>query len=175
MATKPAFSGDAMSQLPRNCEALVSMRKARQIPHLPVLISLVGPLEFNNLTLIAHADREYDWRPVAGLEVEVFASNQVKFGDLIHVLGSVAAAVPSRLILAFLEGPRVDCGESRLVFHPEGDFELFDWLPMAIGTSAWEPSQSIVKALWKSIANGSIPTPYDRAMNLVEAIAKEKQ
>lgn len=161
--------------MPRNCDQLVAMRKARNVPDLPILVSMVGPLEFNNLTLLADASKDYDWRALAGLEVEVFTAQRVPMHHLVRVLAAIAAVVPSRIILSFSEGPRVDCGESRRVFHPDGDFELFDWLPMAIGTSAWEPSKSIVQALWKAIERGDIPLPYDRAMDLVEQIAKENQ
>jgi hypothetical protein len=161
--------------MPRNCEQLVAMRKARNVPGLPILVSLVGPLDFNNLTLLADASKDYDWRALTGLEVEVFTAQRVPMHHLIRVLAAIAAVVPSRIILAFNEGPRVDCGESRVVFHPDGDFKIFDWLPMAIGTSAWAPSKSIVRALWKAVASGDIPTPYDQAMTLVEQIAKENR
>ena len=151
------------------------MRESRRIPALPVLVSFVGPLDFNNVTLTADADGAYDWHVIAGLQVEVFVSQSIAMSDVIRQLSTIAAAVPDRIILTFVEGPRIECGERRTVRDEKGDFGLFDWFPMSIGPTGYAGARIIEKQLWKAIANGDIPTPFDRARELVGEIIKEKQ
>lgn len=168
-----------MSQLPRNAESLIAMRSVRKVPDLPVLVSLVGPLEFTNLTLLADAGVEYDWRPISALEVEVFASAATPFRKLLSVLAAIAAAVPKRMVLTFTEGPRIDCGEMRTVT----DFAVFDWFPMVVMPTcaaparhirAWNDGKAIEKKLWHELGR-SLPIPYEKAMDLVVQIAQEAQ
>jgi hypothetical protein len=168
-----------MTPIPRNCEQLIAMRKAKSVPALPVLISLVGPLEFTNLTLLANAGTRYEWRAVSALDLEVFASVATPFRQLIEVLVDVAAAVPKRLILTFIEGPRIDCGEMRT----NTDFALFDWFPMVVmpvraaperHIKAWNDGKALERKLWAELGK-SIPIPYDNAVDLVVQIAKENQ
>jgi hypothetical protein len=168
-----------MSQLPRNADALVAMRKAGDIPDLPVLISLVGSLEFSNLTLYANPGAKYDWHLIQALEVEVFVSAAIPFSKVLALLADIAAAVPDRMILTFTDGPRVDCGEKRRVT----DFEVFDWFPMVVTPvraapadhiRAWKDGKVIERKLWKALGK-ALPIPYDKAMDLVVKIAKEGQ
>jgi hypothetical protein len=168
-----------MSKLPRNCEQLVSMRKARNVPELPILISFVGPLEFTNLTLIASAGEKYDWQPVAGLEVEVFVSMRTPFSAILAQLAAIAAAVPKTMVLTFAEGPRIHCGEMRTLT----DFALFDWFPMTVTPEraapenhirAWTEGRVIEKKLWHELGR-ALPIPYEKAAELVVQIAGENQ
>jgi hypothetical protein len=168
-----------MSQLPRNADGLIAMREAREIPALPVLVSLIGPLEFNNVTLQASAGVKYDWHLIAALELEVFASAATPFRKLLETLADIAAAVPKHMVLTFIEGPRIDCGDMRTVT----DFAVFDWFPMVvmpIGAApanhikAWDDGKAIEKKLWHELGR-ALPIPYEKAMDLVVQIAQENQ
>jgi hypothetical protein len=178
MAALTAFSGDTMNQ-PRNASSLIAMRMSGDVPELPILASFVGPLNrFNNLALIAGKPADdYDWRALRGLEVEVIATQQVPFAHLVRHLAAIAAVVPKRMVLTFVEGPCIECGESRTVCDEHGDFMLFDWFPIAIAIipTGYVGAQIVTRKLWAAIARGDIPTPFDRAMDLVVEIAKEKQ
>jgi hypothetical protein len=160
-----------MTQLPFNANRLIAMRKRRSAPALPVLASLVGPLEFSNFTLLAQAGGAYDWHCIAGLEVEVFVSHEVAFANVLRHLADIAAAVPKRMVLTFIDGPRIECGEWRTVPHPEGDFALFDWFPIGIGPR-YGQSQPIVRRLFAELGK-ALPIPFDRAMGLVLEVAQE--
>lgn len=170
-----------MSQLPRNADSLIAMRTAEKpsVPALPILISLVGPLDFNNLTLYADVNKTYDWHLIAALEVEVFASAATPFRKLLNVLAGIAAAVPKHMVLTFVDGPRIDCGEMRTVT----DFAVFDWFPMTITPDcaaparhirAWDEGRVIEKKLWHELGR-ALPIPYEKAMDLVVQIARENQ
>lgn len=159
-----------MSQPPRNAASLIAMRRARNVPEHPVLVSLIGNLRHANLTLHADAGKPYDWRCIAGLNVEVFASSKVKFSDLLATLAALAAAVPRHMVLTFVEGPRVECGEMRTVT----DFALFDWFPIAIGPTAYAEGTKLAKALWSELGH-ALPIPYDEAIPLVIEIARSQQ
>jgi hypothetical protein len=161
--------------LPKNGQSLVDLRMRGTVPELPVLVSLAGALDFNNVTLQADAGAGYDWRIVAGLEVEVFTSVSVNFQKVLRTLVDIAAAVPSRMVLTFSEGAQVGCGESRVVHHADGDFALFDWFPMAVGPKGYVAGSVVEKQLWKAIADGRIPMPFDKAREVVGEILKEKQ
>lgn len=154
---------------PRNSGQLVALRRNREIPALPVLVTLTGALSWSNLTLSATAGQRYDWRPVMALDIEVFTSADVPFGDLLATLADIAAVVPKTMVLAFLEGPRVHCGEMRSLM----DFSLFDWLPMAIGPSHYADARKIEKRLWAELGRG-IPIPFDEACDVVEQVIHER-
>ncbi|VWC29822.1 histidine ammonia-lyase [Burkholderia lata] len=156
---------------PSNGAVLVSMRRAGRVPELPVLVALAGPLRFDNVTLSARAGQPYDWRPVAALNVEVFASADVHWSDLLRTLADIAAAVPDTLVLAFREGPRVHCGERRAV-HGE-DFALFDWFPMPIAPMCWPASHTLARRLFDALGD-TLPNPYDHACELVVQLAAER-
>jgi hypothetical protein len=158
---------------PRNGQSLLDLRMRGLVPELPVLVSLVGTLDFSNVTLYADAGKPYDWRVIAGLEVEVFASLAVPFSGLLRTLADIAAAVPKRMVLAFSEGARIECGEMRLVRDENGDFGLFDWFPIAVGPYDAHGAK-VAKRLWAELGK-SIPIPFDEAMTLVHQIAAEKQ
>nr|WP_249183290.1 histidine ammonia-lyase [Burkholderia cenocepacia] len=147
------------------------MRRAGRVPELPVLVTLVGPLRFENVTLSAAAARLYDWRPIAALDVEVFASADVPWRDLLRTLGDISAAVPDTLVLAFREGPRVHCGERRTV--PGEDFALFDWFPIPIAPMCWPASDTLARRLFDALGD-TLPNPYDRACELIEHLAAER-
>lgn len=154
-------------------------REEPEVPELPVLISLIGTLDFNNLTLYADAGKAYDWHLVAALEVEIFASASTPFRKLLATLAGIAAGVPKHMVLAFEDGPRIDCGDMRTVT----DFAVFDWFPMVvmpIGLSpanhikAWNDGKAIEKKLWHELGR-ALPIPYDKAMELVVKIAGENR
>lgn len=157
-----------MKRYPRNSGPLVAMRRNREIPALPVLVTLAGPLSWSNLTLAATAGERYDWRPLMALDVEVFASAAVPFGDLLATLSDIAAVVPKTMVLTFLEGPRIHCGESRTLM----DFALFDWLPMSIGPSHYLEARKIEKRIWAEMGR-AIPVPFDEAVNVVGQFIQE--
>lgn len=97
--------------------------------------------------------------------------------EILHTLVGIAAVVPRSLVLTFREGPRVHCGESKIV--PGQDFALFDWFPMAIGVmesaadgAHYAAARKIEQYLWREIGR-SIPIPYDDACGLVTQIASE--
>jgi hypothetical protein len=144
-----------------------------------VLISLVGTLEFDNVTLYADAGAAYDWHLIAALEVEVFASASTPFRKLLATLAGIAAGVPKHMVLTFAEGPRIDCGEMRTVT----DFAVFDWFPMGIMPTGlapaehirlWNEEKVIEKKLWHELGR-ALPIPYDKAMDLMVQIAWENR
>jgi hypothetical protein len=158
-----------MDRYPRNAGALIDIRLRGVVPDLPVLVSLVGALpEYTNVVLQAYAGESHDWRPLAGLNVEVFASSAVAFAELLAMLGAIAAVVPETLVLTFIEGPRIHCGEARRIT----DFKLFDWLPMAIGPACYLEGALIARRIFAELGK-SIATPYDEACDLVVQIAQE--
>lgn len=168
-----------MNPLPLNAQSLLELRQHGRIPELPVLVSLIGKLDFTNLTLHAEAGEAYDWRAVSALEIEVFVSLAVPFPKLLRTLADLAAAVPKRMVLTFAEGACVDCGEMRTVT----DFALFDWFPMVVSPRraapaehirAWNDGQTIARKLWAALGD-TLPIPYDKAMDLVVEIAAENQ
>lgn len=145
------------------------MRKGGNVPALPVLVTLAGALNWSNLTLSATAGERYDWRPLAALDVEVFASADVPFYDLLGTLTGIAAVVPKTMVLTFLEGPRVHCGEMRCLM----DFALFDWFPMAIGPSHYADARKIARRILSEMGK-AIPVPFDEALNVVEQVIHER-
>lgn len=157
-----------MTKTPLGSESLIAMRKRGRAPALPVIVSLVGPLEFDNVTLQAKAGNRHDWRPISALDVEVFASTQVPFASLLQTLADLAAAVPRSMVLTFVEGPRVECGEMRTL----QDFALFDWFPISIAprptesAGAWKGSTQLARSLWDELGK-RLPIPYDEAVPLV--------
>lgn len=157
-----------MKRFPRDSGPLVDMRKRGSVPELPVLVSFVGPLEFNNVTLRGDVTERYDWRPLAGLNVEVFASAELPLSALIAELVDIAEVVPQTMVLTFQEGPRVHCGEWRGIT----DFRLFDWFPMAVGPKSYAEGTKLAKALWAQMGK-SIPVPYDEACDLAVKVAIE--
>ncbi|WP_233854058.1 histidine ammonia-lyase [Paraburkholderia sp. HD33-4] len=165
--------------LPLNAQSLIDFRLNGRIPELPVLVSLVGKLDFTNVVLYAEAGKPYDWRAVAALEVELFVSLEVPWSKLLRTLADIAAVVPKRMILTFTEGACVDCGEMRTVM----DFALFDWFPMVVTPRraeptehirAWNDGQAIARKLWQAVGD-TLPNLYDRAMDLALQVAAENQ
>lgn len=159
--------------IPRNGQSLLDLRLRRVVPELPVLVSLVGDLDFTNVTLYADAGDPYDWRALTGLDIEVFTSLDVPFPKLVRTLADIAAVVPKRMILTYLEGARIECGERKIVPHDEGDFWLFDWFPISIGPDGYRDAQKVEKRLWAELGK-SIPIPFDEAFDLVVQIAVER-
>ncbi|CAM2187691.1 Histidine ammonia-lyase [Burkholderia cepacia] len=147
------------------------MRRAGRMPELPVLVTLAGQLRFDNVTLSAVAGQPYDWRPVAALDVEVFASARVPWSDLLRTLADIAAAVPDTLVLSFREGPRVHCGERHVV--PGEDFALFDWFPMPITPICWPASHTLARRLFDALGD-TLPNLYDHASELAVQLAAER-
>lgn len=159
-----------MKPIARNAEGLIELRQRGLQPELTVLISLVGPLRYENVTLLADPTKSYDWRVIGGLDVEVITSTKVPFARMVRTLVDIAAGVPRRMVLTFGEGPRVECGEWRQVT----DFKVFDWCPMAIGGPSWDASVKLAKTLFGQLGK-SIPEPYEEAMALVIKAAGEQR
>lgn len=159
--------------IPRNGQSLLDLRSRGLVPELPVLVSLVGDLDFTNVTLYADAGASLGWKLVAGVKVEVFTSIDIPFPKLLRTLVDIAAAVPTHMVLTFIEGARVECGESRIVAHPDGDFSLFDWFPMAVGPKAYADGSKVEKRLWAELGH-AIPIPFDEARELLVQIATER-
>ncbi|WP_186092298.1 histidine ammonia-lyase [Burkholderia gladioli] len=157
-----------MSRFPINSDALVAMRRVRRVPAGPVLVSLIGDLEWTNLTLHASVSERYDWRPIAALDVEVFASASIAFGPLLRTLADMAEVVPKRMVLTYREGPRVELGEWRCIT----DFRLFDWCPMALGGPRWDDARALARSIFAELGK-TIPTPCDEAFNLAVQAALE--
>ncbi|KVN72794.1 histidine ammonia-lyase [Burkholderia stagnalis] len=157
-----------MTALARNAQSLIDLRMRGIRPELPVLVSLVGALEFENVTLIADPKVRYDWRAIGGLDVEVIASTAVTFPSLLQTLADLALGVPKRMILTFREGPSVECGEWRQIT----DFKVFDWFPMPLAHAAWGESRKLASRLLDEVGK-TLPIPYDEALNLVIQLANE--
>lgn len=158
-----------MKRYPQNSGALVAMRESGKVPAGPVLVSLAGRLEWPNVTLHANVTERYDWRPIAGLDVEVFASRAIAFPALLRALVDMTAVVPKRMVLTFLEGPRIELGEWRQIT----DFRVCDWCPMALGGPSWDDAKALARSIFAELGK-SIPTPYDSACELVVKAAQEK-
>lgn len=159
-----------MTKKPLGMSGLIGLRVNGVVPEHPVIVSLVGKLDFNNLTLQAKAGEVYDWHPLAALAVEVIASADVPFGSLLQTLAGIAAAVPDHMVLTFVEGPRIDCGQMRRL----QDFALFDWFPMAIGPKAYREGGIIARKLWTALGH-EIPIPFDEACELLPQVFREQQ
>lgn len=158
-----------MKRFPKNSPTLTDMRERGEIPALPILVSFIGPLGYNNVTLQGDVSERYDWRPVAALDVEIFASASVEFPKLLRALSDIAEVVPQTMVLTFKEGPRVHCGEWRQI----DDFRLFDWFPMAIGPSCYPQGGVIARKILSELGR-AIPIPYDEACDLFHKVAREK-
>lgn len=169
-----------MSNLPRNAEALLNLRKNRTKPELPVLVSLIGSLDFNNIVLHADENRDYDWTLIAGLDVDVMADRTVPFRRVLATLAAVAAAAPRQMVLSYREGAQVDCGQWRIA----GEQTYFDWFPMAVSPRRAKPAahvraylqgQKVEKALWAEMGK-RLPIPWDVEMDaIVKKITQERQ
>lgn len=156
-----ALSSDVMANLARNASALAELRSNGFKPEHPVLVSFVGNLPYSNTILHAKADESYDWRCLAGLEVEVFVNRSMSFPSVIAALVAIAACVPAHMVLTYTEGPRIECGEWRRI----DDFALFDWLPMVVGPTSHAEASLIRKRLFAELGK-SIPLPYEQALPL---------
>ncbi|RKP56381.1 histidine ammonia-lyase [Pararobbsia silviterrae] len=159
-----------MTRYPQNAEPLVAMRQRGEKPESPVLVSLVGKLEFPNLTLIARPSQAYDWRPLVGLDVEVFASHAVPFGELLRALADIAAVVPASMVLTFPRQARVHCGDWTQV----SDFRLFDWFPIGVDLVRYPGGGKLASLLWAELGK-SLPIPYVAATHAFLAVAQEAQ
>ncbi|KVO84034.1 histidine ammonia-lyase [Burkholderia ubonensis] len=157
-----------MSRLPINGDVLANMRKGGAIPRAAVLVSLVGPLRYSNVTLLADPSECYDWRIVGGLDIEVITSVRVPLSQLLTALAEIAAGVPARMVLTYREGLSVECGEWRQVT----DFKVFDWFPMPLAHAAWGESRKLAHRLLAAVGK-ELPIPYDEALNLVIQLAEE--
>jgi hypothetical protein len=160
-----------VSDLPRNSEALLNLRKNGVKPELPVLISLIGPLDFNNVTLQADANREYDWTLIAGLEVDLMVAQSVPFNRVLATLAALADAVPRQMVVSYREGAQVDCGQWRIA----GEQTYFDWFPMAVSPRRAKPAnhvraylqgQKLERALWAEMGK-RLPIPWDIEMDRI--------
>ncbi len=159
-----------MTRFPQNAEPLIAMRRAGGKPDHPVLVSLVGKLDFPNLTLIARPSQSYDWQPLVGLDVEVFASPLVPFDEVLRALADIAAVVPASIVLTFPGYARVHCGDWAQV----NDFRLFDWFPIPVDTMRYHHGAKLAKRLWDALGR-SLPIPYVEATHAFLAVAVEAQ
>lgn len=161
-----------MNRLPLNGQTLLDMRKNRKKPEGVTLISFVGfKRELRNFQLAAEIDDLYDWTPIAGLDVEVLVGASIPFASVLRQLNAIAAAAPGHMSLGFVEGPRIDCGQSRYSLqsvNPNTGRMLFDWFPMAVTESrvgaddAFRDAVKVEKRLWAELGN-SISIPFDEA------------
>lgn len=160
-----------MSDFPKNAEALLSLRKNGVKPELPVLVSLIGPVEFNNVVLQADANLDYDWTLIAGLDVDLMTDQSVSFGRVLATLAALAASVPRQMVLSYREGAQVDCGQWRLA----GEQTYFDWFPMAVSPRRATPAkhvrsyldgQKVERALWAEMGK-RLPIPWDLEMDAI--------
>jgi hypothetical protein len=150
-----------MGQLARNASGLAELRMGGFKPALPVLVSFVGDLPHTNTILHAEAGTRYDWRCLAGLDVEVFVDRSIAFPAVVEALADIAACVPAHMVLTYTEGPRIECGEWRRI----DDFALFDWLPMALGPTSYGEASLVRKRLTAELGK-AIPLPYEQALPL---------
>ena len=159
-----------MNRLPVNGQTLLDMRRRKQKPEGVTLISFIGfQRDLRNFQLCAEADDLYDWTTVAGLEVEVLVNADIPLGSVLRQLNHIAAAAPAHMDLAFIEGPRIACGDSRyslLSINPNTGRMLFDWFPMALTTAlvgadgAFADAMKIEKRLWSELGN-TLAIPFD--------------
>lgn len=63
--------------LPRNAQAIVTMRAEGWKPEDPVIVSYVGDTGFDNPHVYANSGEEYDWRFLKGLQVSIFVRPNV--------------------------------------------------------------------------------------------------
>jgi hypothetical protein len=157
-----------MSQLARNASGLAELRMGGFKPDLPVLVSYVGDLLHTNTILHAKAGDRYDWRCLAGLDVEVMVNRSVPFPSVLEALADIAACVPAHMVLTYTEGPRIECGEWRRI----DDFALFDWLPIVLGPTSYGEASLIRRKLWDALGD-AIPAPYEQALPLFLQTKKE--
>lgn len=165
-----------MSRLPRNGENLLVMRREGNKPEGVTLVSFVGSLPHSNFTVYAEPDHVCDWKPLAGLEVDVIVNGVIPMTTVMRQLSAIASSAPEHMVLSFLEGPRVDCGQARYslqAFNPNTGGMLFDWFPMAIGPLHFADALKIEKRLWRALDN-EIPIPFDAfEKRLVNRMNKE--
>lgn len=172
-----------MNRLPVNGQTLLDMRRRKQKPEGVTLVSFVGfQRELRNFQVCAEIDDLYDWTPLAGLEIEVLVSASIPFASVLRQLNSIAAAAPGHMDLGFIEGPRIECGQSRYSLHsinPNTGRMLFDWFPMALTESrvgaddAFRDAVKITKRLWDELGN-SLSIPFDEAeKRIVSRLNKE--
>ncbi|CAM2142632.1 Histidine ammonia-lyase [Pararobbsia alpina] len=159
-----------MSRLPQNAEPLVAMRQRGEKPEAMVLVSLVGKLDFPNLTLIARSSQAYDWRVLTGLDVEVFASHAVPFDEVLRTLAAIAAVVPASMVLTFPGHARVHCGDWAQI----SDFRLFDWFPIPVDVMRYRNGSKLSALLWGELGK-ALPIPYVEATEAFLAVAQEAQ
>jgi hypothetical protein len=157
-----------MSALPPGADRLVAMRRRGKVPEDLVLVSLIGRLDYPNLTILAKPQGGYDWRSLTGLDVEVFSSMDVALGPLTTVLSGIAAVVPKSMVLTFPGAARVHCGDWAQV----SDFKLFDWVPMGLDMHTYRGSKTLATRLWAELGV-RIPIPYTRAAEAFLEVARE--
>jgi hypothetical protein len=165
-----------MSRLPRNGENLLNMRREGNKPEGVTLVSFVGSLPHSNFTVYAEPGDACDWTPLAGLEIEVLVNASMPMPTVLRQLSAIASAAPEHMVLTYVEGPRIDCGQARYslqAFNPNTGRMLFDWFPMAIGPSHLADASKIEKRLWRALDN-EIPIPFDASeKRLVNRMNKE--
>lgn len=169
-----------MSDFPKNAEALLNLRKNGVKPELPVLISLIGLLDFNNLALQADANLDYDWTLIAGLDIDVMADRTVPFGRVLATLAALSLAVPRQMVLSYREGAQVDCGQWRIA----GEQTYFDWFPIALSPRRAKPTvhvhhylegKKLERALWDQLGK-ELPIAWDLEMDtVVKRITEERK
>lgn len=152
-----------MSRLPRNGENLLRMRQEGNRPEGTTLVSFVGSLPHSNFTLYAEPDDACDWTPIAGLDIEVIVNAKIPMPAVLRQLAALASGTPDHMVLTYLEGPCIDCGQARYslqAYNPNTGKMLFDWFPMAVGPAHLAASLKIEKRIWRALDN-EIPIPFD--------------
>lgn len=166
-----------MNRLPINGQTLLDLRRRKLRPEGVLLISLIGFLnQHSNFQLCADPDDTYDWTPVAGMDIEVMANKGIPMATVLRQLAGIAAATPAHMVLTFVEGPRIECGQWRYKLqshNPNVGRMAFEWFPMAVGPAHLADAFKIEKRMWSEIG-GALSNSFDNAeMRVVAQMQKE--
>jgi hypothetical protein len=157
-----------MNRLPVNGQTLLDLRRRKLRPEGVTLVSFIGFLsQHSNFQVCGDPDDTYDWSPLAGLEVEVMASKNIPMVTVLRQLACIAVATPAHMVLTFVEGPRIECGRSRvslISYNPNVRRMGFDWFPMAVGPSHLEDALKIEKRMWDEFETNPFDTNEKRVV-----------
>lgn len=166
-----------MNRLPINGQTLMDIRRRKSRPDGVTLVSFIGFLnQHSNFQLCADPEDAYDWTPVAGLDLEVMASSRVPMVAILRQLGAIASATPAHMVLTFVEGPRIECGQWRYKLqshNPNVGRMAFEWFPMAVGPAYLADAFKLEKRMWSEIG-GALSNSFGNAeMRVVAQMQKE--
>lgn len=84
--------------LPNGADAILAVRKRGMKPSDMVIVSLIGPLDERNTTVLANPDAAYDWRWTIGLKLCVFV-NTATAQKAKATLMAIGKSCPDSLLL----------------------------------------------------------------------------